>query len=161
MTSSNPSTRSSLNHRDLGDQHTTASSRQRLAHFLPFVAIAGKTVQKHHQGKPGLPCFACACRIINGLLRQKLLERLHTIGVVNHHFNTVVVGVRQASASAVSSSCQFADDDISARTSRRRAQNGRFGHQIETLALVFRRWQQRENLPPLLFTTINTSGAET
>ncbi len=151
----------SLNHRDLGDQHTTASSRQTLAHFLPFMAIAGKTVQKHQPGKPGLPCFACACRIINGLPAQKLLERLRTIGVVNHHFNHLVVGVRQASTSVVSSSCQFCDDDISARTSRRRAQNGRFAAQIETLALAFRRWQQRKNLPALLFTTINTSGAET
>ncbi len=94
-------------------------------------------------------------------LRQQLLEGLRTIGVVNHISITVVVGVRQASASAVSSSASFADDDISARTSRRRAQNDVLRHQIETLTLVFRRWQQRKICPPLLFTTINTSGAET
>ncbi len=94
-------------------------------------------------------------------LRQKLLERLRTIGVVNTISITVVVGVRQASANALSSPASFADDDISARTSRRRAQMDVLRHQIETLTLALRRWQQEKICPPLLFTTINTSGAET
>ncbi|SQD02919.1 Uncharacterised protein [Escherichia coli] len=60
-------------------------------------------------------------------LRQKLLERLRTIGVVNHHFNHRggwrAPGVGKCRFKFPAS---FADDDISARTSRRRAQNGTF-----------------------------------
>ncbi len=93
-------------------------------------------------------------------LRQKLLERLRTIGVLTTISITVVVGVRQASANAVQVPASFADDDISARTSRRRLKMDVLRHQIETLTLALRRCSSEKICPPLLFTTINTSGAE-
>ncbi|XPE62538.1 hypothetical protein ACNKHU_13855 [Shigella flexneri] len=52
-------------------------------------------------------------------LRQKLLERLRTVGVVTTISITVVGGVRQASAMPFQVPASFADDDMSARTSRR------------------------------------------
>ena len=96
-------------------------------------------------------------------LRQKLLERLRTIGVVNHHFNhrggwrAPCVGKCRFKVPA-----SFADDDISARTSRRRAQNGRFAASDRNASRSLCGVGNSEKIcPPLLFTTINTSGAET
>ena len=75
-------------------------------------------------------------------LRQKLLERLRTIGVVNHHFNH-----RGGWRAPGVGKCRF-----------------KFLPVLRTMIfqLEHRGVGNSEKIcPPLLFTTINTSGAET
>lgn len=84
-------------------------------------------------------------------LRQQLLEGLRTIGVVNHHFN--YRGGRRAPCVG---KCRFKFLPVLRTMIFQLEHRGGvlkmdvLRHQIETLALVFRRWQQRENLPAIV-----------
>lgn len=84
-------------------------------------------------------------------LRQQLLEGLRTIGVVNHHFN--YRGGRRAPGVG---KCRFKFLPVLRTMIFQLEHRGGvlkmdvLRHQIETLALVFRRWQQRENLPAVV-----------
>ncbi|STM10561.1 Uncharacterised protein [Escherichia coli] len=84
-------------------------------------------------------------------LRQQLLEGLRTVGVVNHHFNhgggwrAPGVSKRRFKFLPVLRTMIF---QLEHRGGVLKMDVLR--HQIETLALVFRRWQQRENLPAVV-----------
>ncbi len=81
-------------------------------------------------------------------LRQKLLERLRTIGVVNHHLNqrggwrAPGVGKCRLKFLPVLRTLIFL---LEHRGGVLKMDVLR--HQIETLTLALRRWQQRENFP--------------
>ncbi|STM19628.1 Uncharacterised protein [Escherichia coli] len=96
-------------------------------------------------------------------LRQKLLERLRTIGVVNHHFNhrggwrAPGVGKCRFKFLPVLRTMIFQLEHRGGR-----AQNGRFAASDRNAPRsLFGVGSSEKICPPLLFTTINTSGAET
>lgn len=78
-------------------------------------------------------------------LRQKLLERLRTIGVVNHHFNH-----RGGWRAPGVGKCRFKFLPVLRTMIFQLEHRGGvlkmdvLRHQIETLTLALRRWQQRE-----------------
>ncbi len=84
-------------------------------------------------------------------LRQKLLERLRTIGVVNHHFNH-----RGGWRAPGVGKCRFKFLPVLRTMIFQLEHRGGvlkmdvLRHQIETLTLALRRWRQRENLPAVV-----------
>ncbi len=108
-------------------------------------------------------------------LRQKLLERLRTIGVVNHHFNhrggwrapgvgkcrfkflPVLRTMNRGGWRAPGvGKCRFKFLPVLRTMIFQLEHRGGvlkmdvLRHQIETLALAFRRWQHRKNLPAVV-----------